>query len=132
MPATSPNALPARETASFGRRLLALVIDWFACYFLVALFMGGVDQVAGSPAASFYILGAFVLESWLFTVLLGGSFGKLVTRLRVVRYDGRGGLDPLRALLRAVLVALVIPAVVFRPDGRGLHDMATGSMTVPL
>jgi hypothetical protein len=29
-------------------------------------------------------------------------------------------------------VALVIPPLVFKPDGRGLHDVAVGSATVPL
>ncbi len=32
----------------------------------------------------------------------------------------------------AVLVALVIPPLVFRPDRRGLHDLVAGSATVPL
>ena len=62
--------------------------------------------------------------------LLGGSFGKLVTGLRVVRTDGSGVVALLPALLRSVLVALVIPPLVFRPDGRGLHDVLVGSVTV--
>ena len=35
----------------------------------------------------------------------------------------------LRCVLRQVLVAVVVPPLVFRPDGRGLHDMAAGSRT---
>jgi hypothetical protein len=38
----------------------------------------------------------------------------------------------LMALLRQVLICLVIPPLVFRPDGRGLHDMICGSATGPL
>ena len=34
--------------------------------------------------------------------------------------------------LRQFLVLLVIPPLVFRPDGRGLHDMAAGSAVVRL
>jgi hypothetical protein len=30
------------------------------------------------------------------------------------------------------MIALVIPPLVFRPDGRGLHDMTAGSYVVPL
>jgi hypothetical protein len=30
------------------------------------------------------------------------------------------------------MIALVIPPLVFRPDGRGLHDMTVGSYVVPL
>ena len=30
------------------------------------------------------------------------------------------------------MICLVVPPLVFRPDGRGLHDMATGTATVTL
>ena len=73
------------------------------------------------------------LETALFTWLLGGSFGKLATRLRVVPADGRlRPLNPLKILARQVLIALVIPPLVFRPDGRGLHDLFAGTATVTL
>ena len=124
------------ETASGGRRILALFVDWLASTMVVMLFVGGPEayysQETGS-AASFYTLTVFVLESAFLTALAGGSFGQLATRLRVVRYDGSGRpVDLLRALLRQVLVALVIPPLVFKPDGRGLHDLVAGSATVPL
>jgi uncharacterized RDD family membrane protein YckC len=78
-------------------------------------------------------MGLFILESVVLTALLGGSFGKLATRLRVVRNDGSGRpVDLLRSLLRQVMVCLVIPPLVFRPDGRGLHDLAAGSVTVTI
>ena len=35
-------------------------------------------------------------------------------------------------LVEQVLIALVIPPLVFRPDGRGLHDLAAGSAVVTL
>lgn len=115
------------ETASWLRRLLALFVDWIACYAIVALAMGGFDEVAGSSTANGYLLGLFVLESTVFVTLVGGTFGQMMTRLRVSRLDG-GRVAPLQSLIRAVLVALVIPPLVFRPDGRGLHDMAAGSV----
>ncbi len=69
----------------------------------------------------------------MFTALVGGSFGKLVTGLRVARVDGSGRpLDLLRSLVRAVLICLVVPPVVYKPDGRGLHDVAVGTATVPV
>lgn len=125
------------ETASWLRRLLALFVDWIACWAVVAAALGPSALFApvGSPdynqAALIYVHGLWVLESTLFISLMGGSFGHLATRLRVTRTDGRR-LDPLRALLRSVLVALVIPPLVFRPDGRGLHDMVADSVIHPL
>lgn len=115
------------ETASWLRRALALAVDWFAST-LAVIFVLGTHHWDG-----FVVLGVYVLESAFLTALAGGSFGKLATRLRVVRSDGSGRpVDLLRALLRQVLVALVIPPLVFRPDGRGLHDVAAGTMTVRL
>jgi uncharacterized RDD family membrane protein YckC len=124
------------DTATWGRRILALVVDWFASTFVVILVLGGVDAWAGDQSSGFYVLGVFVLESAVFTALVGGSFGQLATRLRVVRVVG-DRLDPRPvpphlALLRQVLIALVIPPLVYRPDGRGLHDLAAGSAVVTL
>lgn len=135
---TQPVSQPARETASWARRILALFVDWFGCS-LVAVFILGpsrffADQVTEPDSVpAFLTLGIFVLETAALTALAGGSFGKLATRLRVVRADGSGRpVGILQALGRSILVAAVIPPLVFRPDGRGLHDILAGTVTVPL
>lgn len=125
----TPSTLPF-ETASWGRRVLALVVDWFASLLVVSVFVP-VFGTTGGPG-SFYTLLVFVVESAVLTCTVGGSFGKLATRLRVVRVEDGGRIDPARSLARAVLVALVIPPLVFRPDRRGLHDLVAGSATVAL
>lgn len=119
------------ETATWGRRILALVVDWLACYGVAELLVA-VGVVPGNPA-SLVTMAVFVLESALLTAAVGGSFGKLATRLRVVRSDGAPQPpDLLRALARSILICLVVPPLVFRPDGRGLHDMVAGTATVTL
>ncbi|HEU0041668.1 MAG TPA: RDD family protein [Jiangellaceae bacterium] len=119
-------------TASWARRVLALLVDWFAST-LVVLVVIGPGGWSDDRFSGFYTLGVFVLESTVLTALSGGSFGKLATRLRVVRVDGSyRPPDLLRSLLRAVMVCLVVPPLVFRPDGRGLHDMACGTATTTL
>ncbi len=120
------------ETASWARRALALIVDWTASTLVVVAVLGPAGWIE-DPAAGFYVLGVFALESTLFTAVAGGSFGKLATRLRVVRTDGTPGPpDLLHALLRSLLVCLVVPPLVYRPDGRGLHDMVGGTATVTL
>ena len=120
------------ETASWPRRILALAVDWLACT-LVVIGLVGFGGWADNPASGFYTLGVFWMESTVLTAMTGGSFGKLCTGLRVVRTDGSGRpVDLLHCLLRQALVCLVVPPVVYRPDGRGLHDLAVGSMTVPM
>lgn len=122
------------ETASWLHRIGALCLDWAASTLVVILLVGGsgwsADRLAG-----FYTLGIYWVESAVLTALAGGSFGKLATGLRVVRTDGKGEVlgrpvDLLRSSLRQLLVCLAVPPLVFRPDGRGLHDMAVGTMTV--
>lgn len=120
------------DTASWAHRFGALLVDWAACVLIVILVIGQ-GGWNDDPYSGFYATGLFIVESALFTALLGGSFGKLVTRLRVVRNDGSNRpLELIPALARSLLIALVIPPLVFRPDGRGLHDMAARSMTVRL
>jgi uncharacterized RDD family membrane protein YckC len=127
---TAPTPFP---TASWGRRILALVVDWLASTLVTIVLVGGAGNWTGNNEANVYVLGVFVLESAIFTALSGGSFGQIATRLRVVRDNGDPRpVGPLQALVRQVLVALVVPPLVFRPDGRGLHDMAAGSATVTL
>jgi uncharacterized RDD family membrane protein YckC len=120
------------ETASWLRRIVALVVDWAASTLVIVAFLGPAGW-SGDRASGFDTLAVFVFESTLLTALVGGSFGQLATRLRVVRIDRSGRpLSVPRALVRQLLVVLVIPPLVFRPDGRGLHDLAVGSATVTL
>lgn len=131
MPPSATQDVP--EQAGWLRRIAALAIDWFACMFIVIAFVGPRDYFAyGNGAGSAYTMALFVLETTVFTTLAGGSFGKLVTRLRTVRIDGTRSVDPVRSFVRSLLVILVLPPLVFRPGGRGLHDMAVGTATVPL
>lgn len=124
LPATGPG-----RVAPWGRRILALVVDWALSY-LVAL--------ALAPAglhgdAQFLTLAVFAVEIWIGTATLGGGLGQVVCGVRVVRFVGgaRGGLvDPAHALLRSVLLALVVPAVIYDADRRGLHDRAAGAVVV--
>ena len=120
------------ETASWGRRILALFVDWVASTLVVVAAIGLEDYTDTGNASGFIVLGVFVVESALFTALVGGSFGQVATRLRVVSTDGAGNVPLLKAVGRQVLIALVIPPLVFRPDGRGLHDIAAGSAVVTM
>jgi uncharacterized RDD family membrane protein YckC len=131
-----PDAVPASElgfeTASWGRRALAIFVDWIASTLVVIAVVGWDDyQEIGGNQSGLFVLAVFVLESALFIALLGGSFGQVATRLRVIDVNGAGGnVTLLRSLGRQVLIALVIPPLVFRADGRGLHDLMAGSAVV--
>lgn len=124
---------PTFPTASWTRRGLALIVDWFASTLVVIFLVGWDDYGSQGGPEQFYVLVTYVVESAVLTALAGGSFGKLATRLRTVHVDGDPRpLDLLRALARQVMVAVVVPPLIFRPDGRGLHDLAAGTATVTL
>jgi len=131
VPGSADATSSAVPTASWGRRILALLVDWTICTLAVLAFVG--LEAYGEPGskASAMVLVVYVVESALLTWLGGGSIGKLLTGLCVVPADGRlRRLNPVKALVRQVLVALVIPPLVFRADGRGLHDIFAGTSTV--
>ena len=116
------------SVAGFGRRFVALVIDWLACLLLVRLFLPHIDY--GTPDSSLATLGFFLAELTLFTWLVGASFGQRLLGLAVVRLDGGGGPGLVRALLRSLQVCLVVPAVIWDRDSRGLHDRSMGTVVV--
>jgi uncharacterized RDD family membrane protein YckC len=105
--------------AGFGRRIVAYLIDSLACAVIAyGLFQ---DQQL--------TLAVFAAEVLVLTWLAGGSAGQLVRGLRVVRLDGRPMGLP-RAALRTLLLCLLIPALIWDRDGRGLHDKAAGTVVV--
>jgi len=109
---------------------LALAVDWIACL-LVTMAILGPARWAESSTSSWLTLAIFWVESGIGTAVAGASFGQLATRLRVLKTTG-GSVSLLGALLRSLLICLVVPPLVFKPDGRGLHDLAVGSAVYKL
>ncbi|WP_136519726.1 RDD family protein [Cellulomonas telluris] len=133
LPAEGPGSL-----ARLPRRLAALAVDWVACLAVSAvLFPSVADGVAllrGDPLAT---LAVFAVENLVLVGTLGNTLGHRLLGLRVVPLAparGSGALPGapglVRALARTVLLCVVIPAVVWDADGRGLHDRAAGTAIV--
>jgi uncharacterized RDD family membrane protein YckC len=116
-----------RSVASWGRRIVALFVDWFASL-LVANLISSYAEVSTDLERLLPML-VFLAEATVFTGLAGGSFGQLALRIAVVRLDGRP-VTILHALVRTFLICLVIPPVVFNRDNRGLHDLAVNTIAV--
>jgi len=66
-------------------------------------------------------LGVFALGQTVFVAALNGGLGHLALGMRVTRLDGTAA-GPARALGRAVLLSLAVPALIWDRDQRGLHD----------
>ena len=115
------------SVASWGRRILALFIDWIASSLVASVIAQALS--VGPDTARLLPLLVFLVEVTLATGVAGASFGQLAVRVVVVRLDGRP-VSIVSALVRTLLICLVIPPVVFNRDNRGLHDLAVGTITV--
>jgi uncharacterized RDD family membrane protein YckC len=112
------------RVAGFGRRFVALLIDWAACTLVASLF------VASLRTNPWPQLGVFVLAHAFFVGLFGQTPGMALARIRCVSVADEDAIGIPRASLRALLLALVIPAMISDGDGRGLHDRAAGSVVL--
>lgn len=114
-----------------GVRLGAFVIDALASSLIAALFVpllhgaGAAARLPGSwslvPLAVDYVLGVLVA---------GRTVGMALLGLRLIRVDRDAAVDPLRAVLRTLLLFVLVPAVIWDRDGRGLHDRLTDTAVV--
>jgi uncharacterized RDD family membrane protein YckC len=82
-----------------------------------------------SDPDGFITLATFVVTQIIFLWIANGSVGHLIVGLRVVPLNP-GLLGFWRPVVRTVLLALVIPAVIFDKDQRGLHDRWAGTILV--
>jgi uncharacterized RDD family membrane protein YckC len=115
LPETGP-----RSIARLGRRIAALAIDWAAAVLISLAFF------AYDPWAT---LGIFAVAQVVFLLTAGGSVGHIVLGMRVVPIAG-GYLGAWRPFARTLLLCLVIPAVIWDRDQRGLHDKLAGTVLV--
>lgn len=115
LPEDGPGSL-----AKMGRRSLALALDWAIALLVSGAFFGG-DNTA--------TLSFFMLEQWLLVATLGNSFGHLAAGIIVQKLDG-SHVGLVSSLVRIGLILLVIPAVIWDADNRGLHDKAAKTILV--
>lgn len=140
-PTTYPGSglgLPERgagSVATFGRRLVAVALDWALCQLIAYAVL---DVGWGATGwASFGPLAVFAVENILLVSTLGTTVGHRVLGLQV-RALGAAGHDPkiagapgpVAGTIRAVLLCLFIPALIPDRDNRGWHDRVAGTVIV--
>ncbi|AKS36452.1 RDD family protein [Mycolicibacterium goodii] len=113
----------AGSIARTGRRLGALIVDWLIAYGLAALLMA--LGVIALPVLSTAVLVIWMVVGTVAVRLFSFTPGQYVLGLVVVPADGRDRIGIVRAFIRVVLIALVIPPLVFDSDMRSLHDRAS-------
>ncbi|MEU4677943.1 RDD family protein [Micromonospora sp. NPDC023737] len=116
-----PAADPSFTPPSIGRRFGALIIDWVLCLLVARIFA---DPISDGWAPVLVL----VLEYGFFLGLFAQTPGMYITRIRCVSWFDGGRIGVFRGLLRGLLLALVVPALIMDAHRRGLHDRASGSV----
>ena len=109
-----------RSIARFGRRLAAFAID-AALAALVSLAFFNYDIWAS--------LAIFAVTQAVFLILVSGSVGHLLLGMRVVPLKP-AWIGIWRPIVRTVLLALLVPALITDRDRRGIHDRLAGTVLV--
>lgn len=122
--------------ASFGRRLVAIAIDWALCQLIVWVLLGG--QWGTGGAASFAPLAVFALENILLVSVVGYTVGHRMMGIAVLRLSPDDVAQPAawlarapglgRGIVRTALLCLALPALVTDAHGRGWHDRLAGTV----
>jgi uncharacterized RDD family membrane protein YckC len=120
LPQDGPGSL-----APAGRRIAALFVDWTLCL-LIAYGLLAHDSARAVDNWTFVVFGVMSL---LALATAGTTPGKRLLGMRVVRLGG-GRAGVLHVLVRTLLLLLVVPALVWDRDTRGLHDKAAGTVEV--
>jgi uncharacterized RDD family membrane protein YckC len=103
----------------------ALMVDWLACYFIVAATTGGIGKMA--PNRSWLVLALFFAEIAILSALQGASLGHRIFGIKIIRFADGGMVTPVQALIRSALLITVIFAITFDENGRGLHERFSGT-----
>jgi uncharacterized RDD family membrane protein YckC len=123
--------------AGFGTRLGAYLVDAIAAAFVATLFVSATRHGGESGhhdlsnrLPGYWSLIPFALDYIIGMLIAGRTLGMYLFGIRIIRVDKDEAVNPWRAVLRTVLLMLLVPAVVFDKDGRGLHDRYTDTAVV--
>lgn len=128
LPETGPDSV-----ARGGSRLLALVLDLVLASLLTSLFIRPVfEDPAVMQNYNLWSVAVWAVITVVPVTFFGFTPGMAVTGIRVARLDGKSMVGPMRALVRAALTFVIIPAAVRNVDGRSWLDRLTGTVVVRL
>jgi uncharacterized RDD family membrane protein YckC len=116
--------------AGFGSRLGAFLIDSLLATAVAAFFVRNRGHDLASRLPGSWSLLAFMVGYVGGLLFAGRTIGMLAFGLRVVRVDAHAAVGPIRAVVRAALLAALFPALITDRDGRGLHDRLTDTAVI--
>ena len=111
---------------SQGRRMLGVLIDWLMSYAIAIGFF--VEFGESSMGAVVFLI--FTAQYLLFAALGGATPGHRVVGLKIVRFSDGGMPTPLHALIRTGLLVLIVTAITFDQNGRGINERLSNTVLI--
>lgn len=116
---------------SQGRRALGITIDWFAAYAVsLGFFAGSGTLLERSRGIGGTVLSVMALEYLILVTLGGSSFGHRIVGLKVIRFSDGEAARPLQVLVRTLLMVIIITAITFDENGRGINERLSNTVLV--
>jgi uncharacterized RDD family membrane protein YckC len=116
--------------ANGGRRSAAFIIDALAAGLIAGIFTHSLGSDTASQLPGLWSLVPFSLDYIIGMLVAGRTLGMYLFGLRIIRVDRNEAVNPWRAVVRTFLLLLLVPALIFDRDGRGLHDRYTDTAVV--
>ena len=110
---------------------MSLIIDCVLAALVTALFVHPhFSQPQQMLIFNYWSVCTWLMITVIATAFFGSTPGMTLRGIRVARTDGVTIVGPIRAVVRVVLILIVIPAVVWDANGRGLHDRAVSTVVL--
>lgn len=117
---------PRYPRVSQGRRMLGLLIDWGMCYAIAVGFFSEIGRLSTAPMITIIFFAQYLL----FASLGGATPGHRIVGLKIVRFTDGQMPTPVQALIRTVLLVIVITAITFDQNGRGINERLSNTVLV--
>ena len=116
---------------SQGRRALGITIDWLAAYAVsLGFFAGSGTLLERSRGIGGTVLLVMALEYLVLVTLGGSSFGHRIVGLKVIRFSDGQAARPLQVLVRTLLMVIIITAITFDENGRGINERISNTVLI--
>jgi uncharacterized RDD family membrane protein YckC len=106
--------------------MLGVLIDWLMSYAIAIGFF--VEFGESSMGAVVFLI--FTAQYLIFAALGGATPGHRIMGLKIVRFSDGGMPTPLQALIRTSLLVLIVTAITFDQNGRGINERLSNTVLV--
>ena len=111
---------------SQGRRMLGVLIDWLMSYAIAIGFF--VEFGESSMGAVVFLV--FTAQYLIFAALGGATPGHRIMGLKIVRFSDGQMPTPIQALIRTSLLVIILTAITFDQNGRGINERLSNTVLV--